>query len=39
MNYTLTLTRWHKVAQRINAALKEREANVKTAFTATAISP
>ena len=39
MKYTLTLTRWHKVAERINAALKEREANVKTAFTATAISP
>jgi len=39
MKYTLTLTRWHKVAERINAALKERETDVKTAFTATAISP
>ncbi len=39
MKYTLTLSRWHKVAERINAALKEREANVKTAFTATTISP
>jgi hypothetical protein len=39
MRYTLTLTRWHKVAERINAALKERETAVKAAFTATAISP
>jgi len=39
MQYTLTLTRWHKVAERINAALKERETDVRTAFTATAISP
>ena len=39
MKYTLTLSRWHKVAERINTALKEREANVKTAFTATTISP
>ena len=39
MKYTLTLSRWHKVAERVNAALKEREANVKTAFTATTISP
>ena len=39
MKYTLTLSRWHKVAERINAALKEREAIVKAAFTATAISP
>ena len=39
MKYTLTLSRWHKVAERINAALKEREADVKSAFTATAISP
>lgn len=38
MNYLLTLTRWHKVAERINAALKEREANVKAAFTSTTIS-
>jgi hypothetical protein len=39
MKYTLTLSRWHKVAERVNAALKEREANVRTAFTATTISP
>jgi hypothetical protein len=39
MKYTLTLSRWHKVAERIQSALKEREAAVKTAFTATAISP
>lgn len=39
MNYLLTLTRWHKVAERINAALKECEANVKAAFTSTTISP
>jgi len=39
MKYTLTLSRWHKVAERINTALKEREANVKTAFTSTTISP
>lgn len=38
MNFLLTLTRWHKVAERINTALKEREANVKAAFTATSIS-
>jgi hypothetical protein len=39
MNHTLTLTRWHKVAERINAALKEREARAVAAFTAAAISP
>lgn len=39
MQYTLTLSRWHKVAERINAALKERESEVKAAFTATTISP
>ena len=39
MQYTLTLTRWHKVAERINAALRERESDVKAAFTSTAISP
>jgi len=38
MKFNLTLTRWHKVAERINVALKEREANVKAAFTATTIS-
>jgi hypothetical protein len=39
MQCTLTLSRWHKVAERINAALKERETDVKGAFTATTISP
>jgi hypothetical protein len=39
MQYTLTLSRWHKVAERINAALRERETEVKAAFTATTISP
>jgi hypothetical protein len=39
MKHTLTLTRWHKVAERINVALKEREANVKAAFTETTLSP
>lgn len=39
MKYSLTLTRWHKVAERINAALKEREARALAALTATAISP
>ena len=39
MKYTLTLSRWHKVAERINTALKEREASVKKAFTATTVSP
>ena len=39
MKYSLTLSRWHKVVERINAAVKEREASVKAALTATAISP
>ena len=39
MHYTLTLSRWHKVAERLNAALKERESQVKSALTATTISP
>ena len=38
MQYTLTLSRWHKVAERINAALKERETELKAALTATTIS-
>lgn len=38
MKYTLTLSRWHKVAERINTAIKERESNVKKAFTATTVS-
>ena len=38
MQYTLTLSRWHKVAERISTALKAREMDVKAAFTATTIS-
>lgn len=39
MKRTLTLTRWHKVAERINGALKEAEGRAVTAFTAALISP
>lgn len=39
MKHSLTLTRWHKVAERLNAALKEREGRTLSALTATAISP
>jgi hypothetical protein len=39
MKYALTLSRWHKVAERINTALKERETSVKKSFTATTVSP
>jgi hypothetical protein len=39
VKHTLTLTRWHKVAERINSALKERDARVVAAFTAATISP
>ncbi len=39
MKLTLTLTRWHKVAERINAALKVREERSLAALTATTISP
>ena len=39
MKHTLTLTRWHKVAERINTAIKEREARAVAAFTATTVSP
>lgn len=38
MQYTLTLSRWHKVAERISTALRARELDVKAAFTATTIS-
>jgi hypothetical protein len=31
----LLITRWHKVVERVNTALKERETSVKKAFTAT----
>jgi len=39
MNFSLTLTRWHKVAERINTALKEREERTVAALTATTVSP
>lgn len=39
MKHTLTLTRWHKVAERINAAIKERETRAVAALTATSVSP
>lgn len=39
MKHELTLTRWHKVAERIGAALKESEARALAALTATSISP
>ncbi len=39
MKLTLTLTRWHKVAERINAALKVCEERSLAALTATTISP
>lgn len=39
MKFTLTLTRWHKVAERINAALKMREERSLGSLTATTISP
>jgi hypothetical protein len=39
MKFTLTLTRWHKVAERIGAALKVREERSMAALTATTISP
>src|SRR3990172_1394161 len=39
MKYLLTLPGGQKVPERINTALKEREASVKAAYTATTISP
>ena len=39
MKYTLTLSRWHKVAERLNAGSKERETRALTALTATTVSP
>jgi hypothetical protein len=39
MKPSLTLTRWHKVAERINAAIKEREARLLADLTATSMSP
>jgi hypothetical protein len=39
MKHNLTLTRWHKVAERLNAALKEREARAIADLTAATISP
>ena len=38
MKFNLTLSRWHKVVERINAASKECETRVKAAFTATTVS-
>jgi hypothetical protein len=38
MKFNLTLSRWHKVVERINAASKECETRVKSAFTATTVS-
>ncbi len=38
MNFKLTLSRWHKVTERINAALKESETRIKAAFTGTTVS-
>lgn len=39
MKYALTLSRWHKVAERIKVAVKESETRAVAAFTTTAISP
>lgn len=39
MSLTLTLTRWHKVAERLNAATKGCEARALAALTGTAVSP
>ena len=39
MTYTLTLSRWHKVAERLNAGSKEREERTLAALTGTAVSP
>ena len=38
MNFKLTLSRWHKVTERINAAIKECETRIKAAFTDTTVS-
>ena len=38
MKFNLTLSRWHKVTERINAALKECETRIKAAFTDTTVS-
>lgn len=39
MTYTLTLSRWHKVTERLNAGSKERETRALAALTGTAVSP
>lgn len=39
MKYSLTLSRWHKVAERLNAGSKERETRALAALTATTVSP
>ena len=38
MKYSFTLSRWHKIIERLNTALKEREARIKSALTDTTIS-
>jgi len=38
MTYTLTLSRWHKVAERLNAGSRERETRTLSALTGTAVS-
>lgn len=38
MKFNLTLSRWHKVIERINAASKECELRVKAAFTNATVS-
>ena len=39
MKYSLTLSRWHKIAERLNAGSKERETRALAALTATTVSP
>lgn len=39
MKHTLTLSRWHKVTERLNAGSKECEARALAALTATTVSP
>jgi hypothetical protein len=39
MKFAVTLSRWHKVAERINAEVKVREERSLAALTATTISP
>jgi hypothetical protein len=39
VKYSLTLSRWHKVAERLNAGSRDRETRALTALTATTVSP